>query len=103
MEPLRQGWGPEDRIAGRLVAPVAVRRAGGGNKEATTDLLRGRRREMDLVAQVTRRDGTRTLVIVRVELQSRPVAAFPWRLFEYYPLLRRLIMYRREGRNEWGS
>jgi hypothetical protein len=75
-------------------------------KEATTDLLRGRRREMDLVAQVARRDGTTTLVIVLVELQARPEGEFPWRLFEYYTLLRRvyrlpvlpIVVYVRGGR-----
>ena len=61
---------------------------------------------MDLVARVARRDGSTTLVIVLVELQARPEQEFPWRLFEYYTLLRRvhrlpvlpIVIYVRGGR-----
>src|SRR5439155_3820563 len=61
---------------------------------------------MDLVARVARRGGTPTLVIVLVELQARPEEEFPWRLFEYYTLLRRvhrlpvlpIVIYVRGGR-----
>jgi hypothetical protein len=58
-------------------------------QEASTDVGRGRRREMDLVAQVATRAGTPRLVLLHIELQARPEQGFPWRMFEYYALLRR--------------
>jgi hypothetical protein len=57
------------------------------DKEAFTDWPRGRRRELDLVAEVELREGGRTaLVHVEVEVRARPGAGL--RLAEYYMQLR---------------
>jgi hypothetical protein len=58
-------------------------------QEAAIDLGQGRRRTLDLVAEVGTREGPPELVLVHVELQARPEPDFPERMFEYYALLRR--------------
>src|SRR5262249_30226668 len=51
--------------------------------------VEGRHRTLDLVAQVPTRNGSTRLVLVHVELQARPEPDFPWRMLDYYGLLRR--------------
>jgi len=58
------------------------------DKEAFTDLPRGRRREADLVARVRTHAGRPELVLVHVEVEGRRRRAFPYRMFEYYVVLR---------------
>jgi hypothetical protein len=76
----------------RLAAPEAAGRLDLSrwrllDKEAFTDWPRGRRRELDLVAEVELKDGSGTaLVHVEVEVRARSGAGL--RLAEYYMLLR---------------
>lgn len=58
------------------------------DKETFTDLPEGSRREADLVAQVYTIDGTPELILVHTEVQTQRRSEFPYRMFEYYALLR---------------
>ena len=58
------------------------------DKELFTDLPEGSRRELDLLAQTYTRDGEPELILVHVEVQARREREFPYRMFEYYALLR---------------
>ncbi len=76
--------------------------------EAFTDIPQGERRTADLVVQVRTRTGAPRLVLIHVEIQREREAHFPWRMWQYYALLRQredlpvipiaLVLYRgREG------
>jgi len=76
--------------------------------EAFTDIPQGERRTADLVVQVRTRTGAPRLVLIHVEIQRERKARFPWRMWQYYALLRQredlpvipiaLVLYRgREG------
>lgn len=56
------------------------------DKEAFTDWPRGRRRELDLLAEITLREGGTALVHVEVEVRARPEAGV--RLASYYMQLK---------------
>jgi hypothetical protein len=56
--------------------------------EAFTDIPVGERRFLDLVARVTTQDGEPELILVHVEIQSERRHNFPFRMCEYYWLLR---------------
>ena len=56
--------------------------------EAFTDIPQGERRTADLVAQVRTVEGTPELVLIHVEIQREREARFPWRMWQYYALLR---------------
>lgn len=79
-------------------------------QETATDVGRGERRSLDLVAQVARRDGSTELILSHVELQARPEPDFPERMFEYCTLLRRnyrlavlpIVVYIQGGRGRAG-
>ena len=58
------------------------------DKETFTDLPEGSRREADLVAQVYTHEGEPEILLVHVEVQTQRRSAFPYRMFEYYGLLR---------------
>lgn len=58
------------------------------DKEAFTDWPEGARREADLVAQVYTLDGQPELILVHTEIQTQRRGEFPYRMFEYYALLR---------------
>ena len=58
------------------------------DKETFTDLPEGSRREMDLVAQVYTLDGEPEIILVHVEVQTQRRGEFPYRMWEYYALLR---------------
>lgn len=58
------------------------------DKELFTDIPAGRRREADVVAEVSSREGTPELVLVHVEVEGRRRPQFPERMFRYYCLLR---------------
>jgi hypothetical protein len=58
------------------------------DKETFTDLPEGSRREADLVAQVYTHDGEPEIVLLHIELQKQRRGTFPYRMFEYYALLR---------------
>ena len=53
-----------------------------------TDVLEGDRREPDIVVRVNRRDGEPEIVLVHVEVQSERRDDVPYRMWEYYSLLR---------------
>jgi predicted transposase/invertase (TIGR01784 family) len=55
--------------------------------ELFTDFPEGKRREADVVAKLTTLDGSPELVLIHVEIQSRPERDFEARMFEYYALL----------------
>jgi hypothetical protein len=61
---------------------------GGPNKEVFTDVPEGRRREVDLVFEVVTRDGGLGMVLVHVEVQKEREPDMPFRMWEYYHLLR---------------
>ena len=56
--------------------------------EVFTELHDGSRREADVVAKLTSRDGEPELVLIHIEVQARMEADVPERMFEYYSLLR---------------
>lgn len=58
------------------------------DKEVFTDLPEGSRREPDLVARVTTLDGQPELILLHIEVQRHRDRDFPYRMFEYYALLR---------------
>ena len=58
------------------------------DKELFTDFPEGERREADLVAEVHGRDGQPELVLFHVEAQAKRRRDFPYRMWEYYALLR---------------
>lgn len=58
------------------------------DKEVFTDVPEGSRRELDVVAQVYTLDGVPELIVLHIEVQARREREFPYRMFEYYALLR---------------
>ena len=54
------------------------------DKETFMDLPRGRKRAMDLVAQVQLKTGDRELILVHTEFESEREADFPRRMCEYH-------------------
>ena len=56
--------------------------------EVFTDLPEGNRREPDIVVQVNRTDGEPEIILVHVEVQSERRENVPFRIWEYYSLLR---------------
>lgn len=56
--------------------------------EAFTDIPQGERRVADLVAQVQTIEGMPELVLIHVEIQRERERRFPWRMWQYYALLR---------------
>src|SRR5690242_7663288 len=56
--------------------------------EAFTDIPQGERRTADLVVQVRTVEGMPELVLVHVEIQREREGHFPWRMWQYYALLR---------------
>jgi hypothetical protein len=58
------------------------------DKEVFTDVPEGSRRELDLVAQVYTQDGAPELILLHIEVQAQREREFPYRMFEYYALLR---------------
>ena len=63
------------------------------NPEVFTDFPRGERRTADIVVQVQTLDGDTELILVHVEVQREREPDFPWRMWQYYSLLRQ-----REGK-----
>lgn len=63
------------------------------NPEAFTDFPQGERRTADIVVQVRTRDGDMELILIHVEVQREREPNFPWRMWQYYSLLRQ-----REGK-----
>jgi hypothetical protein len=57
-------------------------------KEAFTDMVKGRRREMDLVARVRTVRGKRELILLHVEVEAAPKRGFGARMFDYCSVLR---------------
>lgn len=53
------------------------------DKEVFTDVAAGRRREVDLLAEVAARDGTPDLVLIHVEAQQRRKSGFAARMMRY--------------------
>ena len=74
--------------------------------EVFTDLHDGSRREADVVAKLRTRDGEPELVLIHIEIQSRPQRDVNERMFEYYSLLRAryklpifpVVVYLRRGK-----
>lgn len=58
------------------------------DKELFTDFPEGQRREADILAEVWTLDGTPELILVHLEVQGRRDRNFPFRMWEYYALLR---------------
>jgi hypothetical protein len=58
------------------------------DKELFTDFPEGSVREADVVARVTTHEGKPELILVHLEIQFRPEHDFPFRMFQYYGLLR---------------
>ena len=58
------------------------------DKEAFTDLPKGRRREADLLVRVYTRDGAPEIIIIHIEVQARREREVPGRIFEYYGIYR---------------
>jgi len=56
--------------------------------EVFTDVPDGNRREPDVVIQVNRTDGNAEIVLIHVEVQSERRGDVPYRMWEYYSLLR---------------
>ena len=56
--------------------------------EVFTDVPEGSRREPDVVVQVSRLDGATEIILVHVEVQSERRGNMPYRMWEYYSLLR---------------
>ncbi len=56
--------------------------------EAFTDIPQGERRTADLVAEIQTTEGVDELILVHVEVQREREARFPYRMWEYYSLLR---------------
>lgn len=58
------------------------------DKEVFTDVPEGHRRELDVVGQVYTLDGVPELILLHIEVQAQREREFPYRMFEYYALLR---------------
>ncbi len=58
------------------------------DKELFTDFPDGDVREADVVARVETHEGTPEIILIHVEIQSRPERDFPYRMFQYHALLR---------------
>ncbi|GAB4460351.1 MAG: DUF4351 domain-containing protein [Armatimonadaceae bacterium] len=58
------------------------------DKETFTDLPDGSQREADVVAQAETVDGVPELLLLHIEIESERRGNFPFRLFQYYWLLR---------------
>jgi hypothetical protein len=58
------------------------------DKEVFTDVPEGSRRELDLVARVHTQDGISELILLHIQVQAQREREFPYRMFEYYALLR---------------
>jgi hypothetical protein len=58
------------------------------DKETFTDLPEGSQRTADLVARVYSVEGEPELILVHVEVESQRRGEFPYRMWEYYSLLR---------------
>ncbi len=56
--------------------------------EAFTDIPQGERRTADLVVQVRTVGGAPRLLLIHVEVQRERELRFPWRMWQYYSLLR---------------
>ncbi len=56
--------------------------------EVFTDLSEGSLREPDVVVQVKRSDGETEIILVHVEVQAERRRDVPYRMWEYYGLLR---------------
>jgi len=56
--------------------------------EAFTDIPQGERRTADLVVQVRTIGGMPRLLLIHVEVQRERELRFPWRMWQYYSLLR---------------
>ena len=75
------------------------------DKEAFTDVPRGKRREADLLAKVHTRKGEPELLLVHVEVEAQRRAEFLERMFQYYAVLRMrhglpvlpIVLYVRRG------
>ena len=55
--------------------------------ELFTDFSEGAVREVDVVARLETHDGSPELILVHIEVQSKPEANFGVRMFQYYALL----------------
>ena len=58
------------------------------NPEVFTDFPQGERRTADIVVQVQTLDGDTELILIHVEVQRKHEPDFPWRMWQYYSLLR---------------
>jgi len=58
------------------------------DKELFTDFPEGNLREADVVAELKTHEGHPELLLIHVEVQSRPEKDFAGRMFDYYALLR---------------
>lgn len=58
------------------------------DKEVFTDVQEGHRREPDIVVKVYTKEGQPELLLFHIEIQSQRQRRFPYRMFEYYALLR---------------
>ena len=76
------------------------------DKELFTDFPEGSLREADVVAELKTHEGYPELLLIHVEVQSRPEKDFAGRMFDYYALLRLryrtpvlpIVMYLRGGK-----
>ncbi len=57
------------------------------DKELFTDFPEGSPREADVVAKLRNREGSPEIVLIHVEIQSRPERDFEVRMFGYYAML----------------
>jgi hypothetical protein len=57
------------------------------DKELFTDFPEGSMREADVVAQIQTHEGEPELILVHIEVQSRPEKDFEQRMFQYFALL----------------
>jgi len=58
------------------------------DKELFTDLADGNRREPDMIAKVNTVEGEHEILLIHCEIQSRREQDFPFRMYEYYSLIR---------------
>ncbi len=58
------------------------------NPEVFTDFPQGERRTADIVVQVQTFDGDTELILIHVEVQRKREPDFPWRMWQYYSMLR---------------
>ena len=58
------------------------------DKELFTDFTTGNRRELDVLAEVNTKDGEPEIILVHVEIQTRRDSDIPFRMWQYYSLLR---------------